>query len=69
MDTASASARTEDGRFAAGHSGNPNGRPKGWQGLRAILEEGLREGEAASLVPIAEDAPDGSSPAKRGRNR
>jgi hypothetical protein len=66
MDATASSARTADGRFAAGHSGNPNGRPKGRQSLRAILEEGLREGEAAALVRgIIDDALKGNGVAAR----
>jgi hypothetical protein len=42
--------RTAAGRFAAGQSGNPAGRPKGARNRATLLAEALREGEAEILV-------------------
>jgi hypothetical protein len=42
--------RAADGRFAAGQSGNPAGRPKGARNRATLLAEALREGEAEILV-------------------
>ena len=41
--------RTSDGRFRAGQSGNPAGRPKGARNRTTLLAEALREGEAEAI--------------------
>jgi hypothetical protein len=38
-------ARTADGRFAPGHSGNPAGRPRGSRNRSTLFLDALREGE------------------------
>ncbi len=38
------------GRFEAGRSGNPNGRPKGARNKATIVVESLLEGEAEALT-------------------
>jgi hypothetical protein len=51
--SAAASPRTAEGRFTPGASGNPKGRPKGSRNFSSIIEEALREGEAAALIRLA----------------
>jgi hypothetical protein len=41
--------RASDGRFRAGQSGNPAGRPKGARNRTTLLAEALREGEAEAI--------------------
>jgi hypothetical protein len=53
MPTPSAAARTAEGRFAPGVSGNPNGRPRGRRNYAGLLEEALRDGEAEAIVRVA----------------
>jgi hypothetical protein len=48
--TETSADRTEEGRFAPGHSGNPAGRPKGARNRASLLGEMLREGEAEVIV-------------------
>jgi Family of unknown function (DUF5681) len=50
MTTETDPQRTEEGRFAPGHSGNPAGRPKGARNRATLLDEALREGEDAAIV-------------------
>jgi mannose-6-phosphate isomerase-like protein (cupin superfamily) len=50
MTTETSADRTEEGRFAPGHSGNPAGRPKGSRNRASLLDAMLREGEAEVLV-------------------
>jgi Family of unknown function (DUF5681) len=49
LASASPSPRTEDGRFAPGHSGNPAGRPKGSKNRLAALVEALDEAEDSAI--------------------
>jgi hypothetical protein len=49
-------ARTADGRFAPGHSGNPAGRPKGSRSHGAALIAALREGEHDAIYRIVIEA-------------
>jgi hypothetical protein len=60
MDGLDMGARTADGRFAPGSSGNPAGRPKGARNRRSALAAVLREGEEDRMLRlIAEKALEG----------
>jgi len=50
------SARAADGRFRAGVSGNPAGRPKGSRNWRTVFLEALREGEGEAIARMAIEA-------------
>jgi hypothetical protein len=45
-------ARTADGRFAPGHSGNPTGRPKGAKNRGVRLVDALRQGEGDVIMRV-----------------
>ena len=54
------------GKFGAGQSGNPSGRPKGARNQATRANEALRDGEAEALTRKAiEMALDGDGPALR----
>jgi hypothetical protein len=50
MTAAASSPRTASGRFAAGLSGNPAGRPKGSRSRATLLAEAIDDDEAAALL-------------------
>jgi hypothetical protein len=59
-------ARSANGRFAPGHSGNPNGRPEGSRHKASLAIDWLMEGEAERLARVAVDkAKDGDGTALR----
>jgi Family of unknown function (DUF5681) len=49
-------SRTQAGRFAAGHSGNPAGRPKGARNRATLAAEALLEDNAEALARTLIDA-------------
>src|SRR3954463_5432865 len=53
---AASAARTSSGRFAAGVSGNPAGRPQGTRNKETVFREALREGEAGAIARLAIEA-------------
>jgi hypothetical protein len=62
MNDNCSNGRDEDGRFAAGVSGNPKGRPKGARNRATLWDQALREGRARQLL---DDAAEGDTVALR----
>jgi hypothetical protein len=52
METIDTAARTADGRFAPGHSGNPAGKPWSAKNRATVLRESLRDGEECALARV-----------------